>query len=94
MYHYTRPSFNTMLPPGAYDGMMAGNMRHVLSMDDPRLQSKSGKERTVTMATVKQKANPLLTTRAPTKKVTFASPKKRRGRKKKPKKNTKKHKKK
>lgn len=83
MFHYTRPSFNTMLPPGAYDGMMAGNMRHVLSQDDVRIQGKKGKERTVTMDTPKQKANPLLTTRAPTKKASFEKKTKRKPKKRK-----------
>jgi hypothetical protein len=84
MFHYTRPSFNTMLPPEACDGLMAGNMRHVLSQDDPRIQNKKSKERTVTMDTPKQKANPLLTTRAPTKKLQFKLEKKPRKGKKKP----------
>ena len=34
MYHYTRPSFNTDLPPDAVDGLMAGSQRHVINPND------------------------------------------------------------
>ena len=34
MFHYTRPSFNTDLPPDAVDGVMAGSHRHSLNPND------------------------------------------------------------
>ena len=46
MFHYTRPSFNTMLPPNAVDGLFAGSQRHVLQQDDIRVQPGGGKEHT------------------------------------------------
>ena len=34
MFHYTRPSFNTDLPPDAVDGLMAGGQRHTINPND------------------------------------------------------------
>ena len=65
MFHYTRPSFNTLLPGTATDGLFAGSQRHVLVQDDIRVQA-GGKERTDYLAQPKLKPNQLLTTRAPT----------------------------
>ncbi len=68
MYHYTRPSFNTQLPGESYDGFMAGNFRHVLDPDDPRLGTRTAKERTKTAVQPKtDKADMRLTTAAPPK---------------------------
>ena len=78
MFHYTRPSFNTMLPPNAVDGLFAGSQRHVLQQDDIRVQPGGGKEHTKLLKQPKQKKDDLVTTRAPTRPT---KPKKRKRKK-------------
>ena len=55
----TRPSFNTMPPRTNY---MAGNHRHQLSQNDPRLQTKGSKETNATMIEIERHADHRLTT--------------------------------
>ena len=45
MFHYTRPSFNTDLPPDAVDGVMAGSHRHSLNPNDLTIKVKQAKVR-------------------------------------------------
>ena len=59
MFHYTRPSFNTDLPPDAVDGVMAGSHRHSLNPNDLTMKVKQPK-----VQKPKDKADPLLTTRS------------------------------
>lgn len=59
MLHYTRPSFNTLAPMSSY---MAGNHRHQLPQNDPRLQTPGAKETGKTMSSIKQVADSRLST--------------------------------
>ena len=61
MYHYTRPSFNTDLPPDAVDGVMAGSQRHSLNVNDLTAIPKVKQEK---VRKPKGKVDPLLTTRS------------------------------
>ena len=45
MYHYQRPSFNTLAPPR--DGFLAGNHRDRLDPDDPRWATRTAKVKAV-----------------------------------------------
>ena len=61
MYHYTRPSFNTTLPPDAMDGLMAGGQRHTLNPND---LTAVPKVKPAKVPKPKGKVDPLLTTRS------------------------------
>ena len=61
MFHYTRPSFNTSLPPDAMDGLMAGSQRHTLNPNDLTAIPKIKQPR---VPKPKGKVDPLLTTRS------------------------------
>ena len=76
MYHYTRPSFNSSLPPDAVDGVMAGSQRHTLNPNDlstvPKIKSEKVRK-------PKGKMHPRLTTRS----FPIAIPRKKKRKKKK-----------
>ena len=66
MYHYTRPSFNTVLMMSGTDGKLPGSFRHKLDPDDVRLATRTAKDKIDPNKKERGKPDPALTTQAPT----------------------------